>query len=354
MFCFNNRLRRRIAAIALAFTVTSGVLVATPTVASAQAVTNISQGDTGAVIADIQRSLNRHGIPVAVDSDYGPATRSAVRNLQQRYGLQIDGVVGPATAAALEGPIQYLREGSTGLAVTRLQERLKAHLNTNLTIDGDFGSSTASAVRTLQRRFDLAADSIAGPDVYNIAYSSVTRSTGPTFDDLVSPDPASRSNPHQIPLSELPEPGRSTMAVQLTQELPLATFTNMHPLGGPSVDFYGWEDAQPPTDLPNLDFADWLGPQDYCTGSPDFTLSGTTDFRPACLRHDFCIDNLDVAGLKGDRGWRVRCDDQFTEDLDRLCDISNAAFVSRNSCRLVATEYELTVRAWTELATLFT
>lgn len=359
MFRTTNRLRRTVAATALAFTITSGVVVATPAVASAQTtVSSISEGDTGTAVAEIQRNLNRHGIPVAIDSDYGPATRSAIRELQQRYGLQIDGVVGPVTAAAIEGPIQYLREGSTGLAVTRLQERLKAHLNTNLTTDGDFGSSTASAVRTLQRRFELQPDSIAGPDVYNAAYGAPkpfnSGSSGPTFDELITPDPATQPNPHLIPLADLPEPGRSTTAIQLTQQMSLAAFTNMHPLGGPSVNFYGWDNAQPPADLPNLDFADWLGPQDYCTRAPEFTADGNTDFRPACLRHDFCIDNLEVADLKGNRTWRVRCDDQFSQDMDYLCDIANDAFVPRTACRTIATEYVIVVRGWTELNTLFT
>ena len=50
----------------------------------------------------VQSSLNRAmGLRLAVDGILGPATRSAVRNFQQRQGLIVDGIVGPQTEAKL-------------------------------------------------------------------------------------------------------------------------------------------------------------------------------------------------------------------------------------------------------------
>ncbi len=50
----------------------------------------------------LQSSLNRvMGLRLAVDGILGPATRSAVRNFQQRQGLIVDGIVGPQTEAKL-------------------------------------------------------------------------------------------------------------------------------------------------------------------------------------------------------------------------------------------------------------
>ncbi len=45
-----------------------------------------------------------YGIPIGpsgADGIYGPNTRSAVRQFQQRSGLRVDGIVGPQTRAAL-------------------------------------------------------------------------------------------------------------------------------------------------------------------------------------------------------------------------------------------------------------
>lgn len=49
----------------------------------------------------LQESLNTVGIPVDVDSYFGPATEKAVRIFQSRKGLEVDGSAGPATMAAL-------------------------------------------------------------------------------------------------------------------------------------------------------------------------------------------------------------------------------------------------------------
>ena len=51
----------------------------------------------------VQSSLNRaEGLRLAVDGILGPATRSAIRNFQQRQGLSVDGIVGPQTEARLK------------------------------------------------------------------------------------------------------------------------------------------------------------------------------------------------------------------------------------------------------------
>ena len=56
---------------------------------------------------DIQLALrDNYGIPIGAsgaDGIYGPSTRNAVRQFQQRYGLRVDGIAGPQTRAALLG-----------------------------------------------------------------------------------------------------------------------------------------------------------------------------------------------------------------------------------------------------------
>jgi len=50
----------------------------------------------------VQRSLNKIlGLQLAEDGLIGPMTRSAIRSFQQKYGLLVDGIVGPPTEGAL-------------------------------------------------------------------------------------------------------------------------------------------------------------------------------------------------------------------------------------------------------------
>ncbi|MFM7424648.1 MAG: peptidoglycan-binding domain-containing protein [Elainella sp.] len=68
----------------------------------------------------------------------------------------------PATPApAAENPV--LRVGSTGDAVTRLQERLQALGVFSGAIDGAFGAETEAAVLEAQRQFGLEPDGVVGP-----------------------------------------------------------------------------------------------------------------------------------------------------------------------------------------------
>jgi peptidoglycan DL-endopeptidase CwlO len=55
-------------------------------------------------VAPVQRKLG-----VAVDGEYGPITRRAVKRFQASHGLTVDGIVGPQTLAALG-----IRQGSGG------------------------------------------------------------------------------------------------------------------------------------------------------------------------------------------------------------------------------------------------
>jgi peptidoglycan hydrolase-like protein with peptidoglycan-binding domain len=51
----------------------------------------------------LQRALAAVGFsPGSVDGDYGPSTQSALEKFQTSKGLTPDGVLGPATLAALQ------------------------------------------------------------------------------------------------------------------------------------------------------------------------------------------------------------------------------------------------------------
>jgi Putative peptidoglycan binding domain len=63
----------------------------------------LKPGDTGSQVKTLQRALATLGFsPGKPDGDYGPATQVAVERFQVAKGLAEDGIVGPATLAALQ------------------------------------------------------------------------------------------------------------------------------------------------------------------------------------------------------------------------------------------------------------
>lgn len=133
----------------------------------------LKQGDTGQAVVQLQVDLNGHGAKLAEDGDFGPATHEAVVAFQEANGLAVDGVVGPATWAALRPPTAKpvapvpgaepeLQEGASGDAVT-LAQRLLNETGFALVVDGQYGPNTRSAVTSFQLAHDLAADGVLGP-----------------------------------------------------------------------------------------------------------------------------------------------------------------------------------------------
>ncbi len=154
----------------------------------------LQQGDTGAEVSDLQNRLIAAGCYSGpVTGTFGSLTKEAVVECQQRNGLNPDGIVGPATEAALSGGTQtsqtfnipnqsvsndtysgVLRQGDRGSAVSDLQSRLSSAGYYNGAIDGVFGQQTEDAVLRLQRDRGLTADGIAGSQVAQALAGSST------------------------------------------------------------------------------------------------------------------------------------------------------------------------------------
>ncbi|PYS24065.1 MAG: hypothetical protein DMF72_07075 [Acidobacteria bacterium] len=63
----------------------------------------LRQGSSGPAVQDLQQKLKDLGFdPKGVDGTFGPGTLAAVIAFQKSKGLQTDGMVGPATMAALQ------------------------------------------------------------------------------------------------------------------------------------------------------------------------------------------------------------------------------------------------------------
>ena len=124
------------------------------------------QGDEGPEVYAIQHLLRSHGYNLTADGKYGPQTRTEVRNFQIAEGLGADGIVGPNTWAALiQG--KQLDTGDSGQAVRALQVLLREKFGFGaVNVDADFGPITDDAVREFQDEYDLDADGIVGPDMW--------------------------------------------------------------------------------------------------------------------------------------------------------------------------------------------
>lgn len=114
-------------------------------------------GATGNDVKSLQMMLNARGAKLTVDGDFGPNTLAAVKAFQSAHKLTVDGVVGPHTWSAV---IVTTQSGSSGAAVSALQQQLNAH-GAQLTVDGKFGSTTVTAVRNYQSSHKLTVNGVA-------------------------------------------------------------------------------------------------------------------------------------------------------------------------------------------------
>ena len=121
-------------------------------------------------VAALQVALRASGTYAGtVDGIRGPATIAAVRALQQRAGLPVDGVAGPRTRAALGryGRHRYgsrpMRLGHVGWDVAALQFKLAARGFPSGDFDASLGPRSVRALRRLQTWAGQRPDGVAGP-----------------------------------------------------------------------------------------------------------------------------------------------------------------------------------------------
>jgi len=151
----------------------------------------LRRGSSGDLVKTLQAVLNAHGASLTIDGIFGTGTEAAVINVQSSHGSSVDGIVGPETAAALQGGASssgtevsstsvstssvtgspLLMRGSTGALVQALQTLLNSH-GASLTVDGDFGAQTYAAVTGFQSANGLTVDGQVGPQTASKLNSS--------------------------------------------------------------------------------------------------------------------------------------------------------------------------------------
>lgn len=150
----------------------------------------------GSAVKTAQQRLIAHGYDVGsagADGWFGEGTLKAVKRFQSDKGLTVDGIIGSATWTALNKepekkqepaqpvqpsepakPIQpstnrpTIGVGDSGTYVKEVQSMLKK-LGYNIGsygVDGVFGNSTKGAVLNFQKKSNLDADGIVGPNTW--------------------------------------------------------------------------------------------------------------------------------------------------------------------------------------------
>ncbi|NMG19426.1 peptidoglycan-binding domain-containing protein [Brasilonema bromeliae] len=130
-------------------------------------------GSSGPQISNIQRCLSNLGYYNGpVTGKFASLTQNAVIRFQQANRLPTDGVVGARTQQLLQSQCQSrrpggsvssgLQPGSSGQAVTRLQQDLGRLGYFNGPITGNFGSETQQAVIKFQQARGIRPDGVVG------------------------------------------------------------------------------------------------------------------------------------------------------------------------------------------------
>ncbi len=137
----------------------------------------LRQGDSGEAVRDLQnRLIAAQCYEGPVTSYFGPLTRSAVEQCQQKHGVAVDGIVGPQTLGILNGSPSVatqpkpsssiasagLQRGSRGPEVAQLQQQLQQLGLFSSAIDGDFGPLTEQAVASFQGLNSLTKTGVFG------------------------------------------------------------------------------------------------------------------------------------------------------------------------------------------------
>lgn len=122
-------------------------------------------GDRGIQVIALQESLAAAGFSSGRDGIFDAATYEAVKLFQQAKGLNVDGIVGAQTKAALpaiggENPTPTAINLPKPTEVKAMQKRLQARGFYGGSIDGLWGPQTQAAVESAQKAYSVSIEDI--------------------------------------------------------------------------------------------------------------------------------------------------------------------------------------------------
>ncbi len=187
-------------------------------------------------VAALQVALFERGLyPGPIDGASGPRTTSAVRTLQKRARIGVDGVAGPRTRAVLgrsgrpDLGSRAIGPGMTGWDVVGLQYLLAWHGFPSGDFDGVFGGRTEAALLRFQQWAELPVVGWAGAHTLAALHATSPVSAIPL------------AWPLQLPMSDPFGPRGRRFHAGI--DIPASTGTVITASGSGRVAYAGWRDG---------------------------------------------------------------------------------------------------------------
>ncbi|MEW9670259.1 spore cortex-lytic enzyme [Ammoniphilus sp. 3BR4] len=175
----------------------------------------VKRGAVGGDVWELQGRLQHLGFYKGkIDGKFGWSTYWSVRNFQYRFGMKVDGVVGPKTkvklwkatknwkgkATAKKSAGKVTKRGAVGGEVWEIQGRLKFLGFYKGKVDGKYGTTTQNAVRKFQRQFRIKADGTVGSQTRSKLWAATKNwkgdsRSGATAKRPAAPAPKAKSKP---------------------------------------------------------------------------------------------------------------------------------------------------------------